>query len=225
MKKNFIAIFAFAVFLSSCSKEREIKMQTSKFIITNESKDSTAQTVYAVSGAILEGNWAKLDTLLDKDFTYTGDGYVFTKNQYIGFMQNMRAAFSNFEMTLDNTVCQGDYAAIRFTSKAINTGSFMGSPANQKDLVINGSFQRRVKNGKAIQEWQSTDLLGLMNQIGFGAVAGYAVFVTGFNVAQDPIVRKPADFLHVNGDVKNYDVLSAKEKNAYIKNYIESMKK
>lgn len=38
----------------------------------------------------------------------------------------------------------------------------------------------------------TTDLLGVMKQIGFGALLGYSVFVGLFNVEQKRPVRKPA---------------------------------
>lgn len=194
-------------------------MNIAKLIITEEHKSDTAQTAYAVSRAILEGNWEKLDSLLDTNFTYIGDGYQFTKDEYIAFMQDMRGAFSNFEMTLDKTIVENDFISIRFTSKVINTGSFMGSPANRKNLNVTGIFQRKVANGKVLQEWQTTDLLGVMSQIGFGATFGYAVFVTGFKVKQKPLKRKPNNFLHINGQVSNYDKLSANDKNKYLKKF------
>jgi predicted ester cyclase len=144
----------------------------------------------AVSYAILEGRWNDLDALLDKDFTYTGDGFVFTKDEYIGFMQDMKAAFSGLAMEFPNILVDGDMASIRFISTAVNTGSFMGAPANKRNLVVNGIFMRKVKNGKVLQEWQTTDLLGVMKQIGFGALLGYSVFVGLFNVAQKRPIRK-----------------------------------
>lgn len=194
-------------------------MNPAKFSITEESKSETAQTAYAVSRAILEANWEKLDGLLDKNFTYTGDGYHFSKDEYIAFMQDMRAAFSNFEMILDKTIVENDFASIRFTSNVINTSSFMGSPANQKKLKITGIFQRKVANGKVMQEWQTTDLLGTISQIGFGAALGYAIFVTGFKVKQKPLKRKTNNFLHIQGKVENFDILNAKEKNNYLKSF------
>ncbi|HNI43317.1 MAG: ester cyclase [Chitinophagales bacterium] len=193
--------------------------KVAQLIVAEESPSATAQTAISVSRAILEGNWAKLDTLLDSNFTYTGDGYVFTKDEYIGFMQDMRAAFSDFDMTLEKIVTEGNFVSIRFSSKVVNTGKFMGAPANQKNLVVTGIFQRKVENGKVMQEWQTTDLLGVMSQIGFGATLGYAIFATGFKVEQPRPARKPNDFLQVDGKVENFDKLSPKEKNRYVKNY------
>jgi predicted ester cyclase len=153
-------------------------------------KEQVKETALAVSMAILEARWNDLDNLLDEKFTYTGDGFVFTKDEYIGFMQDMIAAFSNLKMEFPNIIVDGDMASIRFISTAVNTGKFMGAPANNKNLEIHGVFMRKVKDGKVMQEWQTTDLLGVMKQIGFGALLGYSVFVGLFNVDQPRPVRK-----------------------------------
>jgi len=153
-------------------------------------KEQIKQTALAVSTAILESRWKDLDSLLDENFTYTGDSFVFTKDEYIGFMQDMKAAFSDLKMMFPNIVVEDDMASIRFVSTAVNTGSFMGAPANKKNLEIHGIFMRKVKNGKVMQEWQTTDLLGVMKQIGFGALFGYALFVGLFKVKQARPKRK-----------------------------------
>jgi predicted ester cyclase len=153
-------------------------------------KEQVKETALAVSLAIMDGRWKDLDNLLDDKFTYTGDGYVFTKDEYIGFMQDMKAAFSNLKMQFPSVIVDGDMASIRFISTAVNTGKFMGAPANSKNLEIHGIFMRKIKDGKVMQEWQTTDLLGVMKQIGFGALLGYSVFVGLFNVEQPRPVRK-----------------------------------
>ena len=153
-------------------------------------KEQVKKTALAVSLAILDGRWNDLDNLLDDNFTYTGDGFVFTKEEYIGFMQDMKAAFSGLKMEFPHVVVDGDTASVRFISTAVNTGKFMGAPANKKSLVVNGIFIRKVKDGKVMQEWQTTDLLGVMKQIGFGALFGYSLFVGLFNVKQARPVRK-----------------------------------
>ena len=147
-------------------------------------------TALAVLLAILDGRWNDLDNLLDKNFTYTGDGFVFAKDEYIGFMQDMKAAFSDLKMTFPNIIAEEDMVSIRFISTAVNTGSFMGAPANKRNLEVHDIFMRKVKDGKVMQEWQTTDLLGVMKQIGFGALFGYSVFVGLFNVKQKRPVRK-----------------------------------
>ena len=152
--------------------------------------EEVKKTALAVSYAILEGRWNDLANLLDDKFTYTGDGFVFNKDEYIGFMQDMKAAFSHLKMDFPHILVDGDQASVRFISTAVNTGKFMGAPANKKNLEVHGIFIRKVKDGKVMQEWQTTDLLGVMRQIGFGALMGYSVFVGLFNVNQKRPVRK-----------------------------------
>lgn len=158
---------------------------------TDSQATRNKDTALAVSRAILNGRWDELDGLLDPNFTYTGDGFVFTKDEYIGFMQDMKAAFSNLKMEFPHVLVDGDQVSVRFVSTAVNTGSFMGAPANSRNLEIHGIFIRKVRDGKVLQEWQSTDLLGVMRQIGFGALLGYSVFVGLFNVKQKRPARKP----------------------------------
>lgn len=201
----------------------KIGQKSPKFVVVENNNSETAKAAMSVSEAILKADWAKLDTLLDSKFTYTGDGITYSKDEYIGFMQDMRASFSDFEMYLEKIVVQDDFASIRFTSKVVNTGSFMGAPANNKNITITGIFMRKVENGVVMQEWQTTDILGLMTQIGFGAVFPYAIFVTGFKVKQKPPTRKPNDFLHINGTIENFDKLSGAEKNMYVKQYLKSL--
>jgi predicted ester cyclase len=155
-----------------------------------EQLKNNKEIALAVSTSIMNGNWKELDNLLDPSFTYTGDGFVFTKDEYIGFMQDMKSAFSNLNMTFPAIIAEGDMVSIRFISTAVNTGSFMGAPANKKNLEVHGIFMRKIHDGKVIQEWQTTDLLGVMKQIGFGALMGYSVFVGLFKVKQKRPMRK-----------------------------------
>jgi predicted ester cyclase len=214
-----LALFFLLNLSVSAQKKAVLKINA----LQNPTNETT--TAIAVSQAILEANWSKLDGLLDEKFTYTGDGYVFSKDEYIGFMQDMRAAFSNFEMVLDKCVNQDNLVSIRFISYVNNTGKFMGAPANQKNLEVNGIFMRKIEGGKVKQEWQTTDLLGTMTQIGGGSLFFYSVFVGGFNVKQKAPVRKPNDFLNINGNADTYDLMSAKEKNKYVKTYMKNFEK
>jgi predicted ester cyclase len=130
----------------------------------------------SVSLAILKGQWSTLEVLLADDFTYTGDGMTFDKRQYIDFMKGMKGAFSNMAMEFTHVVREGDLVSIRFVTTCTHTGKFMGAPATNKPLAISGIFMRRVEGDRVMQEWQTTDLLGTMTQMGVGTLLGYAIF-------------------------------------------------
>jgi len=144
--------------------------------MTENQTTTTAETALSVSRAILDGDWATLDGLLAPDFRYNGDlGEPYTRDQYIGFMQAMKSAMSDMTMDFTHVVADGNLVSIRFVTKARQTGKFMGAPATKKDVEIRGIFMRRIENGKVVEEWQATDLLWLMTQMGFGSLMGYTI--------------------------------------------------
>lgn len=134
------------------------------------------EVALSVSKAILNNEWDKLNGILSDDFTYTGDGMHLDKAQYVDFMKGMRAAFSDMNFEFTHVIGEGDVVSIRFVVTAKHTGSFMGGAATNKNLKFSGIFMRKVKGDKVIQEWQATDLLGMMTQMGAGTLLGYTIF-------------------------------------------------
>ncbi|MBK8457667.1 MAG: ester cyclase [Phyllobacteriaceae bacterium] len=155
-----------------------------------DTRKKTIQSALAVSLAIQNDDWTKLDSLLDPGFTYSGDGMHFSKDEYIGFMQDMKGAMTGMRMEFLHTLVDGEYVTINFVSRAKNTGKFMGAPASRKNVEVRGTLIRQMRDGVAIQEWQTTDILGVMTQMGFGALFGYAIAVGLFKVKPKPPVRK-----------------------------------
>lgn len=146
------------------------------------SAEKIKESALAISLAIQDDQWEKLDGLLADTFTYTGDGYHFNKDEYIGFMQDMKLAFAGMKMEFKRVLVEGEFVTIDFTSRAKNVGKFMGAPATGKNLEVKGTLIRQMRDGIAVQEWQTTDLLGVMTQMGFGALFGYAIAVGLFKI-------------------------------------------
>ncbi len=138
--------------------------------------EQNKEIALSVSKSILNGEWEKLNGLLADDFTYSGDGMEFNKQQYIDFMKGMKSAMSNMNMEFTHVINEGDMVNIRFITTCKHTGNFMGAPATNKNLNIGGIFIRKVKGNKVVQEWQTTDLLGTMSQMGFGTLLAYSIF-------------------------------------------------
>ena len=144
--------------------------------MTDTPTSTTATTALAVSTAILDGDWARLDGLLAPGFRYHGDlGDVYTRDEYIGFMQAMKGAMSDMTMDFTHIVHSGGLVSVRFVTHARQTGKFMGAPATKKPVEIRGVFVRRIEGDQVASEWQATDLLWMMTQMGFGTLMGYAV--------------------------------------------------
>ncbi len=121
-----------------------------------------------VSKAIMNGEWEKVDDLLADDFTYVGDGApAINKGQYIGFMRGVLcAAMTDMDMEFVRVIAEGDLVAIEYTNAMTHSGEFYGVPATGKRVIGTGHFIREVKNGKVTAEWQTTNAMGLMRQLG-----------------------------------------------------------
>lgn len=180
-KNNYVRLLTLFIIYStlivSCSKTAIVSAPPMVVGSTVPMDGTTKGYALAVSLSIQNNNWELLDSLLDSNFTYSGDGLNYTRDEYIGFMQDMKIAFAEMKMTFNHVHVDGEFVTINFTSHAKNVGSFMGAPATSKYCDVNGTLIRQIRNGKAIQEWQTTDLLGLMTQMGFGALQGYTIGV------------------------------------------------
>ncbi len=121
-----------------------------------------------VSKAIMNGEWEKVDELLADDFTYVGDGAPqINKAQYVGFMRGvLSSAMTDMDMDFVRVVAEGDLVAIEYTNKMTHSGEFYGVPATGKRVTGTGHFIREVKDGKVTAEWQTTNAMGLMRQLG-----------------------------------------------------------
>ena len=121
-----------------------------------------------VSRAIMNGEWETVETLLADDFQYIGDGNpAINKQQYIGFMRYaLCAGMTEMDMKFLRVVGEGEMVAVDYTNAMTHSGPFYGVPAPGKRVLGTGQFMRQVKNGKVVAEWQTTNALGLMQQLG-----------------------------------------------------------
>jgi len=132
------------------------KLETNKEIALN------------LSTAIMNGEWDKADALLADDFQYIGDGKpAINKQQYIFFMKELLCtAMTNMDMKFLRVIAEGDLVSVDYTNDMSNTGVFFGIPATNKRVHASGQFIREVKNGKVTAEWQTTNMYGLMQELG-----------------------------------------------------------
>lgn len=156
-----------------------------------------------VSTSIMNGDWDTLESLLAPEFTYDGDGMQFKRDEYIAFMQDLYLSMRNMKMEFPQIVEEGEFVSIRFVNPVINSGSFMGGPATGKRIVTEGIFIRQIRNGQVIKENQSTDIMGIMTQMGFGALFGYAIAVGLLKLRPKPLVKKStAEMQRLDAELK-----------------------
>lgn len=130
--------------------------------------EQNKEIALGVSRAIMNGEWDKVASILADDFQYIGDGNPpINKEQYIGFMRGVLCAgMTDMDMQFLRVIAEGDLVSVDYTNAMTHSGMFYGVPATGKRVLGTGQFIREVKNGKVTAEWQTTNALGLMQQLG-----------------------------------------------------------
>jgi predicted ester cyclase len=75
-------------------------------------------------------------------------------------------AFPDTHYTLEDLIAEGDKVVWRYTFRGTHRGDFMGIPATGKVVTGTSIVISRIAGGKCVEEWGSSDLLGLMQQLG-----------------------------------------------------------
>ena len=80
-------------------------------------------------------------------------------------IRTLHAWFSDFELTIDDLVAQGDQVWIRATGRGLNTGSVFGRPPTGRRAEITVFDQVRLRDGRIVEHWGVPDP-GLLMQLG-----------------------------------------------------------
>ena len=73
---------------------------------------------------------------------------------------------------IDDLVAGGDKVACRWSGNATHKGELRGVAATGKAITLSGIVIYRIASGKIQEEWDYTDLFGLMQQLGVGPLQG-----------------------------------------------------
>jgi steroid delta-isomerase-like uncharacterized protein len=75
-------------------------------------------------------------------------------------------AFPDLKVTSDFQVAEGDIVVMRWTATATHSGELMGIPATGKRTKMTGITTQRIAGGKIVEEWNESDQMSLMQQLG-----------------------------------------------------------
>lgn len=82
------------------------------------------------------------------------------------FLGVIRAAFPDIHETVEDIIAEGDTAVTRTTWRGTHQGAFLGIAPTGKQVSVSGTDISHVASGKFVEHWQSTDNLGLLQQLG-----------------------------------------------------------
>ena len=85
---------------------------------------------------------------------------------HLQYSEAMATAFPDLERTVEDLVAEGDRVVARWSARGTNTGSFNGMPATGRTATSSGITIFRLQDGKIVEEWSESDMLGLLQQLG-----------------------------------------------------------
>jgi steroid delta-isomerase-like uncharacterized protein len=77
-----------------------------------------------------------------------------------------RSGVPDLRVTVEHQFTEGDYVATRFTARGTHGGEIMGVPPTGRQVSIAGITISRCRDGKIMEEWEVSDVFGLLQQIG-----------------------------------------------------------
>ena len=128
------------------------------------------ENVAAIERAVQHMNDGNVDGYLElyaDDLTVHGyPPEVEGKEGVSGFYRSFRNAFDEFELTVEDTVSEGDTVAGRYRIRGTHSGELMGVPGSGNKVDVEGQSFFRFRDGQVVERWQQLDAVTLLTQIG-----------------------------------------------------------
>jgi len=112
-----------------------------------------------------QGNFDALDDIVTSDYVLH-PGEVRGADGLKDMVRRYRDALSGLTVTIDQQFTDGKYVATRYTITGTHDGNLMGTPPSGKDVAFTGITISRCEDGRIAEEWEITDTVGLLGQIG-----------------------------------------------------------
>jgi steroid delta-isomerase-like uncharacterized protein len=77
-----------------------------------------------------------------------------------------RNGFPDLNITIDNTIAEGDEVVLHWTAHGTHRHRFLGLEPTNRSATVSGASIFRVKNCKIVEQWSDWNLLSLLEQLG-----------------------------------------------------------
>ncbi len=117
--------------------------------------------------ALTEGNFAAIDEIVSEDFIEheeiptDADGRDGLREMF----EELHASFSDFAMTIEDMVAEGDKVFVRATMQGIQRAEFLGIPSQGKPMLVPVADVLRFEGGRIVEHWGLMDTGQMMQQL------------------------------------------------------------
>jgi steroid delta-isomerase-like uncharacterized protein len=131
-------------------------------------EDNKALVRRVYEEVINKGNLEVADETFASDYVYRSPGSPEFRGPE-GFKQLVtmyRSAFPDLHLDVDELIADGDTVVSRWTGRGIQRGELMGIAPTGKQVTVTGVVITRFRGGKAAEDWELIDTLGMLQQLG-----------------------------------------------------------
>lgn len=119
-------------------------------------------------GVLNQGMLELVDDLVTPGYALTVVGFPgpMDREGQKGMVAGLRAAFPDWEETVEELVGDGDRVVARVVGRGTHRGEFMGIPATGRTVEVVAVNVDRIIDGRIAERWLLPDTLGLLRQLG-----------------------------------------------------------
>jgi steroid delta-isomerase-like uncharacterized protein len=88
------------------------------------------------------------------------------RESLIQMMTVMFSGLTQRQHVFEDQIAEDDKVVTRLTLHAVHTGEFQGMPPTGKQIAVPQTAIHRIRDGKIVEVWVSSDDLGMLKQLG-----------------------------------------------------------
>lgn len=115
-----------------------------------------------------QGRESAIDELLASDALVDGLGepgkQIRGPEGFKPFFRRFQAAFTDIQITVDQTIAEGEWVASRWTARMTHRGDQLGVAPTGARVLVTGMSMAQFRDGRMIAAYNSWDQLALMEQ-------------------------------------------------------------
>lgn len=120
-----------------------------------------------IDEAFNRGNLSILEEVIHPEYQYwSPDSQLKGIGQLREFIQVFRNAFPDLNLQIDDFFSSNDRTCTTFTLKGTHEQDFMGIPATNKSVEVQGMVISRIKDNKILEDREILDNLTFFQQLG-----------------------------------------------------------
>lgn len=113
------------------------------------------------------GDYDAFERLLAPDYVvHEGSEDVHGSAGLREMVEEYRRVLAGMTITIEDQLAEGDKVATRFTVRGVHESEFMGAAPTGREVSLSGLTLSICKDGRIVEEWEETDTVGLLAQIG-----------------------------------------------------------